>query len=66
MAGLATSGTLTHWFRDNVARELDPAQAFARLAKEAEASPPGAGGLVILPVLLRRADADPRSRRPRA
>jgi xylulokinase len=49
MAGLSTSGTLTHWFRDNAARELDPAQAFARLAKEAEASPPGAGGLVILP-----------------
>ena len=26
MAGLSTSGTLTHWFRDNLARELDPAQ----------------------------------------
>jgi xylulokinase len=49
MAGLSTSGTLTHWFRDNAARELDPAQAFARLAKEAEASPPGAKGLVVLP-----------------
>lgn len=49
MAGLATSGTLTHWFRDIAARELDPAQAFAALAKEAEASPPGAHGLVLLP-----------------
>ena len=49
MAGLATSGTLTHWFRDNAARELDPAQAFATLAREAEASPPGAKGLVVLP-----------------
>jgi hypothetical protein len=47
--GLATSGTLTHWFRDNAARELDPAQAFARLAREAEASPPGSKGLVVLP-----------------
>ena len=49
MAGLSTSGTLTHWFRDNAARELDPAQAFAKLAREAEASPPGAKGLVVLP-----------------
>ena len=24
MAGLATSGTLTHWFRDELARDLDP------------------------------------------
>jgi xylulokinase len=49
MAGLSTSGTLTHWFRDNAARELDPADAFARLAREAEASPAGAKGLVFLP-----------------
>ena len=49
MAGLSTSGTLTHWFRDNAARELEPAEAFARLAREAEASPPGAKGLVVLP-----------------
>jgi xylulokinase len=49
MAGLATSGTLTHWFRDLAARELGPDEAFAKLAKEAEASPPGARGLVMLP-----------------
>lgn len=49
MAGLATSGTLTHWFRDQLARDLDPAEAFPRLAEEAEASPPGAGGLLFLP-----------------
>ncbi|RMF35523.1 MAG: carbohydrate kinase [Alphaproteobacteria bacterium] len=49
MAGLATSGTLTHWFRDRFARELDPDTAFATLAEEAAASPPGAGGLVLLP-----------------
>jgi xylulokinase len=49
MAGLATSGTLTHWFRDNLARDLDPASAMAELAGEAEASPPGARGLVLLP-----------------
>ena len=49
MAGLATSGTLTHWFRDHAARELGPDEAFAKLAKEAEASPPGSNGLVVLP-----------------
>ena len=49
MAGLATSGTLTHWFRDLAAREFDHDRAFAKLAKEAAASPPGAKGLVMLP-----------------
>jgi xylulokinase len=49
MAGLATSGTLTHWFRDLAARELDKDKAFGKLAMEAEASPPGANGLVMLP-----------------
>ena len=49
MAGLATSGTLTHWFRENMARELEPAGAIKELAAEAELSPPGAKGLVMLP-----------------
>ena len=49
MAGLATSGTLTHWFRDQLARDLDRDTAFASLAAEAEKSPPGARGLVMLP-----------------
>ena len=49
MAGLATSGTLTHWFRDQFGRELDPDTAFAHLADEARASPAGAGGLLFLP-----------------
>lgn len=49
MSGLATSGTLTHWFRDQIGRDLDPATAFAELAKEASASKPGANGLVFLP-----------------
>jgi xylulokinase len=49
MAGLATSGTLTHWFRNQFARELDPATAMTALAEEAEKSPPGAKGLVMLP-----------------
>jgi xylulokinase len=50
MAGLATSGTLTHWFRENFAREFtDPKQAAIALAKEAATSLPGANGLVMLP-----------------
>ena len=49
MAGLATSGTLTHWFRDQFARELTREDAFPILAAEAEASPPGAKGLLFLP-----------------
>ena len=49
MSGLATSGTLSHWFREQFARELDPATAVMALALEAEGSPPGAKGLVMLP-----------------
>lgn len=48
MAGLATSGTLTHWFRDQFARDLGDA-AFGLLLAEAEASPKGAKGLLCLP-----------------
>ena len=49
MAGLATSGTLTHWMRDQFARDLPADTAFATLTAEAEASPPGANGLICLP-----------------
>lgn len=48
MGGLATSGTLTHWFRDQMARDVGP-DAFAVLATEAAASPKGARGLLCLP-----------------
>ncbi len=49
MAGLATSGTLTHWFRDQIAQDLTKTDAFPALAAEAEQSPPGANGLLMLP-----------------
>ena len=49
MAGLATSGTLTHWFRETLARDLEPANAMDTLVAEASASPAGAKGLVMLP-----------------
>lgn len=51
MSGLATSGTLTHWFRDQFARDLPPESAFATLTEEALKSPPGANGLIMLPHL---------------
>ncbi len=49
MAGLATSGTLTHWFRDHIAREIPVEHAWQMLAAEAAASTPGANGLICLP-----------------
>jgi xylulokinase len=49
MAGLATSGTLTHWFRDEFTKELAADEAIVSLAKAAEASPAGAKGLLVLP-----------------
>lgn len=49
MAGLATSGTLTHWLRDVFGRDLAPDTAFAALTEEAMASPKGAKGLICLP-----------------
>jgi xylulokinase len=49
MAGLATSGTLTRWFADQLARDLSPEAAMAAMAAEAQASSPGAGGLIFLP-----------------
>lgn len=45
MAGLATSGTLTRWFRD----QLAPVAGWEELVREAEASPKGARGLLCLP-----------------
>ena len=49
MAGLATSGTLTHWFREYFARDLPKDGAFAALAEEAAQSTAGANGLLFLP-----------------
>ena len=49
MAGLATSGTLTHWFRDHFASDLTVDTAFAELAQAAADAPAGANGLLMLP-----------------
>ncbi|MBN9236474.1 MULTISPECIES: FGGY-family carbohydrate kinase [Phyllobacteriaceae] len=49
MSGTSTSGTLTRWFQDQFARELDPKSALRELAEQAATSPAGANGLVVLP-----------------
>ncbi len=49
MAGLATSGTLTHWFRDRLAPDLPHDTAFGTLTEAAIQSPKGAKGLICLP-----------------
>jgi xylulokinase len=64
MAGLATSGALTHWFADQLARDLSPEEAMSALARESEASRAGARGLVFLPYFSgeRTPIHDPRAR----
>jgi len=70
LAGMATSGSLTRWFRDNFAKDLIEAEeaggenAYSVLAKEAENTPPGAEGVIVLPYFSgeRTPIMDPRAR----
>lgn len=70
LAGMATSGALTRWFRDNFAAELVRAEetggdsAYAILALEAENTPAGADGVIVLPYFSgeRTPINDPRAR----
>jgi xylulokinase len=48
-AGMATTGAVTRWFRDQFAGDLTRDQAYERLFTEALAVPPGARGLLALP-----------------
>jgi xylulokinase len=48
-AGMATTGSLTRWFRDELARDLSTSEAYEILFRDAESIEPGAGGLLILP-----------------
>jgi xylulokinase len=54
-AGMATSGSLTRWFRDRLAPDLVAAErgtgedAYDVLTQEASQVPPGSEGLVVLP-----------------
>ena len=70
LAGMATSGSLTRWFRDNFAKDLviseeaGGALAYAELVKEAKQTPAGAEGVVVLPYFSgeRTPVMDPRAK----
>jgi xylulokinase len=70
LAGMATSGSLTRWFRDQFAPELVAAEksggasAYAELVKEAAETKPGAEGVIVLPYFSgeRTPVMDPRAK----
>ncbi len=49
LGGLSTSGTLTHWFKNQLAKDVKGDDTFVKLAQEAEQSPPGSKGIIFLP-----------------
>ena len=49
MGGLATSGALTHWLRGEIFGLPNEDATFAAMALDAERSPAGANGLIVLP-----------------
>ncbi len=68
-AGMATTGAITRWFRDNFARDLEHAEGqgknvYAMLAEGAAEVPAGSLGLVVLPYFSgeRTPINDPRAR----
>ena len=48
-AGMATTGSLTRWFRDELAADLPEGTAYQTLFDEAGKIQPGANGLIVLP-----------------
>jgi xylulokinase len=48
-AGMSTTGSLTRWFRDELARDLPEVDAYAQLFAGAALVAPGAQGLMVLP-----------------
>ena len=49
MAGTATSGTITQWFKREFAKDLKPEDAIEELSKIAGKSPIGSKNLITLP-----------------
>lgn len=47
--GMATTGSITRWFRDELAQDLAEDKAYQVLFDQMERIKPGAGGLIILP-----------------
>lgn len=70
LAGMATSGSLTRWFKDNFAKDLIIAEeaggaaAYSQLMQEAKATAAGAEGVVVLPYFSgeRTPVMDPRAK----
>ena len=48
-AGMSTTGSLTRWFKDEFARELDPDAAYKSLFESAAQVRAGSEGLLVLP-----------------
>jgi xylulokinase len=48
-AGMATTGSLTRWFRDELARDVPAEEAYGALFSGAARVPPGSDGLLVLP-----------------
>ncbi|MGB7114772.1 MAG: FGGY-family carbohydrate kinase [Anaerolineales bacterium] len=48
-AGMATTGSLTRWFRDELAADLPEDTAYQTLFDEIKIVTPGANGLIVLP-----------------
>lgn len=48
-AGMSTTGSLTRWFRDELAQDLPEESAYQSLFEGARRVPPGAEGLLVLP-----------------
>ncbi|MFC2054444.1 FGGY-family carbohydrate kinase [Chloroflexota bacterium] len=48
-AGMATTGSLTRWFRDELAADLPEDTAYQTLFDEIKTVTPGANGLILLP-----------------
>lgn len=48
-AGMGTTGSLTRWFRDELARDLSAQQGYRDLFAAAAEVQPGCGGLLVLP-----------------
>ena len=46
---MSTTGSLTRWFKDELARDLPQADGYASLFAAAADVPPGASGLLVLP-----------------
>lgn len=63
-AGMATTGSLTRWFKDELARDLDGPDAYAQLFDGAARVAAGSEGLLVLPYFSgeRTPINDPRAR----